>query len=225
MKNINANARIESRSFAPLMVAMLAGMCTGAALAADVGRHSQPVYVAHLHPMNDAVTGLQTIGEARFSIVGDKLTISIKAHGLPPNIIHWQHFHGFADNRAASCPSAADDANGDGIIDLIETEAKAGTTMVPFTNDPISMDIANGTYPKAAAGGTYTYRQTVSLTGLTEAFAKAFNSQTLDLDRRVVFIHGALPGSKLPASVASIGPIPADVTLPIACGRIERVRR
>jgi hypothetical protein len=227
MKNINKSARIEIKCFVQCIVLILAGTCTavGGTLAAGPGNHSQSEYVAHLHPMNSTVTGLQTKGEARFSVVGDKLTISVKVHGLPPSIVHWQHFHGFADNRAATCPSAADDANSDGIIDLIETESTAGTTMVPFTNDPVAMNVAHGTYPRASDTGTYTYRQTVSLTGLAAAFAKAFNDQTLDLDRRVVFIHGVMPSNKLPASVASLGPIPADVTLPIACGRIERVKR
>jgi len=227
MKNFNKNLRIKTKVFAVLTAATLAWAVGGAtgALAADSGGHSQAVYVAHLHPMNSNVTGLQTTGEARFSIVGDKLTISVKVEGLPPNLLHWQHFHGFADNRAAICPSAAADANGDGIIDLIETETTAGTTMVPFTDDPVAMDVAHGIYPKASASGTYTYRQTVSRKELTAAFAKAFNDQMLDLDRRVVFIHGVVPTSKLPASVASLGPIPAYVTLPIACGRIERVKR
>lgn len=195
-----------------------------AAQAADMGSQSPTVYVARLHAMNSNITGLQTTGEARFSVVGDKLTISVKADGLPPNLVHWQHFHGFADKRTAACPGAAADANGDGIIDLIETEAAAGTTMVPFTDDPVAMDVAHGTYPKASAAGTYTYQQTVSLKGLTAAFAKAFNDQTLDLDRRVVFVHGVAATSKVPRSVASLGPIPADVTLPIACGRIERLK-
>jgi hypothetical protein len=227
MKKFNKDMCIEATRFALLMVATLAGTCAvaGGALAAELGNHSQAVYIAHLHPLNSVVTGLQTTGKVRFSVVGDKLTITVTAHGLPPNIVHWQHFHGFADKRAATCPSAAADANGDGIIDLIETEPTAGTTMMPFTDDPVAMDVAHGTYPKASAAGTYTYRQTVSLTRLTAPFAKAFNDQTLDLDRRVVFIHGAVPTSKLPAYVASLGPIPADVTLPIACGRIERVKR
>ena len=115
--------------------------------------------------------------------------------------------------------------NGDGIIDLMETVPAAGTTMVPFTDDPVAMDVAHGIYPKASAAGTYTYKQTMSLKGLTAAFAKAFNDQNLDLDKRVLFIHGVVPTSKLPATVASLGPIPADVTLPIACGTIERVKR
>jgi len=84
------------------------------------------------------------------------------------------------------------------------------------------MDVTHGIYPKASAAGTYTYRQAVSLRVLTAAFAKAFNDATLDLDHRVVFIHGVVATRTLPASVASLGPLPADVTLPIACGRIER---
>jgi hypothetical protein len=208
-------------------VATLAWVCIAAfdARAAEPDSGSDAVYVAHLHPMNSKVTGLQTAGEARFSVSGDQLTINIKADGVPPNLVHWQHFHGFVDNRAATCPTPTADANGDGIIDLIETEPAAGTTMVPFTDNPVAMDVAGGTYPKASAAGAYTYRRTVSLKELTAAFAKAFNDHTLDLGRRVIFIHGVVATSNLPASVASLGPIPADVTLPIACGKIEPVKR
>jgi hypothetical protein len=45
----------------------------------------------------------------------------------------------------------------------------------------------------------------------------------LDLDRRVVFIHGVPAATALPASVQSLGTVPAQVTLPIACGKIGRV--
>ena len=73
-------------------------------------------------PVNTKVTGLETTGEARFSITGDTLTITINAQKLPPDIVHWQHFHGFKDNSDATCPTEAADVNHDGIIDLIETE-------------------------------------------------------------------------------------------------------
>jgi hypothetical protein len=173
--------------------------------------------------MNTKVTGVETTGEARFSIAGDTLTISVNAQKLPPDMMHLQHFHGFKDNRDAACPTEAADANHDGIIDLIETEPTSGTTMVPFHDDPVSMEIVRDTYPKAAADGTFQYQKTVSLKDLEAAFAKAFGDKELDLDRRVVFIHGILPATKLPASAASLGTIPAQVTLPIACGKIERV--
>ena len=184
------------------------------------------VYLAKLHPLNAKVTGLDTTGEARFSIAGDTLTITVKAQNLPPDIIHLQHFHGFKeDNQDATCPTEAADVNNDGIVDLIETEPTSGTTMVPFHDDPASMEIVRSTYPKADAGGVFHYQQTVSLKDLEEAFAKAFPDAKLDLDRRVVFIHGTLESTQLPASAASLGTIPAQVTLPIACGEITQVQQ
>ena len=187
---------------------------------------AQPtVYVATLRPVNAKVTGLETTGEARFSIDGDTLTISVNAEKLPPDMMHLQHFHGFKDNRDATCPTEAADVNHDAIIDLIETEPTSGTTMVPFHDDPVSMEIVRDTYPKAGADGTFQYQKTVSLKDLEAAFTKAFGDKELDLDHRVVFIHGILPSTKLPASAASLGTIPAQVTLPIACGEIKRVQQ
>jgi hypothetical protein len=186
---------------------------------------SAATFVATLAPMNSKVAGSETSGEARFTIKGDTLTIEVNVKGAPPNIEHWQHFHGFKDNRNSTCPMVTADTNHDGIIDLIETESAAGTTMVPFDDDPASMQVATGTYPKTSVNGAFQYHKTVSLKALSAAFAKAFGNQNLDLDQRVVFIHGVFPSTKLPASVASLGPIPAHVTLPIACGKIKQIEK
>jgi hypothetical protein len=191
-----------------------------AAQESSPGHHSKTVYVAQLHPMNAKVTGHRTTGEARFTVNGDSLTISVTVQDAVPGLTHWQHFHGFKDKRDASCAAQAADRNRDGIVDLIETEPSSGTTMVPFIDDPVSMNVAEGNYPKASAAGTYDYRRTVSLKALSAAFGKAFDGSKLDLNRRVVLIHGT--ASSLPVSVASLGPIPAQVTVPIACGTIER---
>jgi len=190
--------------------------------------NSQPTvtYLAPLHALNTKVTRVETSGDARFSITGDTLTITVNAEKLPPDMMHLQHSHGFKDNRDATCPTEGDaDVNHDGIIDLIETETSSGTTMVPFHDDPVSMEIVRDTYPKAGADGAFQYQKTVSLKDLDTAFAKAFGDKGLGLDRRVVFIHGILASTKLPASAASLGTIPAQVTLPIACGEIKRVQQ
>lgn len=204
----------------PALVA--AALALGAPGSAVAKMPAHAVYVAHLQPMNTSVTGSKTTGEARFVVDGDQLTITIHVHGAPAGIEHWQHFHGFKDGQPASCAGASADANHDGIVDLIETGKASGTTMVPFTKDPAGMDIAHGTYPKADANGDYTYKETVSVKALDAAFAKAFPGQQLDLAKRVVYIHGVPADAKLPSTVASLGPVPAHVTLPIACGRIER---
>ena len=214
-----------ARFFCTAAIASFA--CAPSALAESTTKaDSQPtIYAAQLHPMNAKVTGVETAGKARFSIESDTLTITINAEKLPPNTIHLQHFHGFKDNRDATCPTEAADVNHDGIIDLIETEPTSGTTMVPFHDDPVSMEIVRDTYPKAGADGTFHYQKTVSLKDLEAAFAKVFGDKELDLDRRVVFIHGILASTKLPPSAASLGTIPAQVTLPIACGEIKRVQQ
>lgn len=178
------------------------------------------IYTAELQPMNATAAGSETTGQAKFTINGDELTIEINVAGSPPDTIHWQHFHGFPDAGEAACAGPDADTNGDGIVDLIETEPASGTTMVPFTNDPASMDIPAGVYPKSDSDGKYEYKETVSFEALSKAFASAFEGQELDLDKRVVLIHGVPEGTKLPDSVQSLGPIPATTTLPIACGKI-----
>lgn len=202
--------------------------CTGvvAALALISGCASGPLgstnYVAQLQPMNTAVAGGASTGQATFTERGGELTMDIQIQGAPASIEHWQHFHGFKDGASATCPSAANDANHDGIVDLIETGSTSGTTMVPFIAHPLTMDIPKGSYPVADASGAYHYRVTVPVAELQAAFAQQFPGQKLDLDRRVVFIHGVPAATRLPASVQSLGPIPAQVTLPIACGVIRK---
>jgi len=189
------------------------------------GANADVVYKAELSALNAKTTGSEVSGEASFTIYGDRLTIRISAHGVPPNMEHLQHLHGFAKgDRTSRCPTARNDTNGDGIIDIVETEPLAGTTMVPFTDDPVNMQIVNDTYPRAGAEGSYLYVKTISLKALKAAFTAKFPGQQLDLDRRVVFLHGVPTTTKLPATVASLDHIPAQVTLPIACGQIRKVQ-
>jgi hypothetical protein len=195
------------------------------AQAAQANSHAGTTYVAHLRALNTSVTGMQTTGEARFTITGDSLTIDVAVQHVPPDIAHLQHFHGFPNGKNATCATAAADANHDSIVDLIETEPYSGTTMVPFTEDPVSMEIVTDSYPKASANGSYHYVKTVSLKALESAFSRKYPGQKLNLARRVVYVHGVPSSTKLPASVASLGTIPAQVTIPIACGKIEKLAR
>lgn len=181
------------------------------------------VYAGTLQAMNTGVTGAATTGKVRLVVKGDTLTAHIFAKNTPPQIIHWQHFHGFKDGSEASCPTPLSDTNGDGIVDLIETHPTSGKTMVPFIRDPASMNIAHGTYPVADAQGDYHYQESVPLEQLETVFENKFGGN-LDLGSRVVFIHGVPANTDLPASVASLGPIPAQVTLPIACAALTRVK-
>lgn len=181
-------------------------------------------YVANLEPLNTNITKMNTTAQARFVMTKDSLLVTIDVKDAPPGIEHWQHFHGFTDNKAATCATAANDANGDGIIDVVETESVSGTTMVPFNDKTEEMDVGSDTYPKADSDSGYHYETRISLEKLRASFKKAFGDSTLDLDRRVLYIHGVPENSNLPKSVASIGDIPANVTIPIACGKIEKLK-
>lgn len=217
---------MREKSFMAAAAVLVAGLLTVSAFGgeATTTNSAAEVYSATLQPMNASASRHATMGDARFEVKGDQLTITIHVKDAAPGITHWQHFHGLLADQAASCATASADANGDGIVDLIETEPASGTTMVPFDNAPAAMDVAKGTYPTASAKGDYTYHQVVSLKALSAAFAKAFDGRKLDLDKRVLLVHGVPADTKLPATVKSLGPIPAHVTLPIACGRIERAK-
>jgi hypothetical protein len=215
-----AAKRVLRNSALALLLLLVMLLLSGCSPAKPV---SATVYAASLTPLNSSVSGQPAAGTVQFAVSGDQLVISVDANGVPAGIEHWQHVHGFADGRAAACPTMAADVNGDSLVDLIETEALSGTTMVPLHHDPVSMDIPQHTYPVASAGGTLTYTDTISLAALQQAFDKAYPGQQLSLDHRVVFLHGVPAATQLPASVASLGPIPAQVTLPVACAVLSLV--
>ncbi|MXV38671.1 hypothetical protein GO491_08300 [Flavobacteriaceae bacterium Ap0902] len=183
---------------------------------------NQTLYVATLSSLNENLVGSATSGEARFVIENGQMSVTIDVDNAPANIVHWQHFHGFKNGDAASCATMAEDTNGDGIIDLMETEAVSGTTMVPFNELPAAMDIPAETYPTADANGSYHYETTIAMDELEGAFADAFDGGEVNLENRVLYIHGVPTDTEIPSTVASLGDIPASTTLPIACGKIVR---
>ena len=202
------------------VMAMLVGMTAGVLAQDDVVEES---YRATLQPMNPDIVGSETTGTVLITFAGDKVTFQAEMQGAPPDVAHWQHIHGFAmGEQASSCPADDADANDDGIIDLIETEESAGTTMIPLNDDPVAFDIPADTYPVADENGTYTYEATVEKDELEDAFSEHFpDADGLNFENRVVFVHGVADDTELPDSVQSLGEIPATTTLPIACGELD----
>src|SRR6185437_6547555 len=150
-RNSNADRRGTRmrRQKDSLVATALAGLLVGfVGISAAQPTNEDVTYKAELSPLNAKTTGSDASGEATFMISGDRLTIRVTAKGVPPNMEHLQHFHGFAKgDRISRCPTAGDDKNGDGIIDIVEPESVAGTTMVPFDDDPIGMSAVNDTFP------------------------------------------------------------------------------
>ena len=215
-------------TYSLLILALFALSCNNPNKSSNQEQESQEssieVYEAQIQALNSNVTNLQTSGKARFVIDEEKMHVTIDIKNAPPGIEHWQHFHGFPDEEGvAICATDVDDANEDGIVDVVETETVSGTTMVPFNKFPAEMNIPTDTYPVADENGSYHYEIEISLDDLKSAFAEAFGGSDLKLDSRVIYIHGVPSDTNLPETVASLGDIPAHVTLPIACGKIEKV--
>lgn len=180
------------------------------------------IYTAELRSINSEITGMHAKGMAKFVIENDTMYVSINMVDTPAKMMHWQHFHGFEDGSIATCVTDELDTNGDGVIDVIETEAASGTTMVPFNELPVSMDIGDNSYPISGHDGTYVYEAKIPMDAMEAAFTEVFGRSGLSLDSRVLYVHGVPSYTELPETVASIGDIPAHVTIPIACGKIER---
>lgn len=177
-------------------------------------------YVAKISEINPQLTKGDVSGQAIFIIANGQLKITLVVKGLSPGM-HLQHIHGFMTDKAATCPPANADKNGDGIIDLVETEPYAGTTLIPFNGDPVGLKIKSDTYPVADKNGVLTYEMTVPLDKLNAAIKKEYGIDNLSLENRVIFIHGVPESTSLPNTVQSLPGVPAYVTVPIACGVIK----
>lgn len=194
----------------------------GAELRTGVADLAGQRFTARLSPVNQDLLDSTPSGEASIEIRSDSMIITVDAQGLPPDMAHLQHFHGFEDGSAARCPGADADANDDGVVDVTETAPMAGTTMVPFHGDPANMEIQAETYPRADAQGAYSYRHAVSLEAVRSAFQEKFGGD-LALSDRVVFIHGVPDNVALPETAETKAGLPVRESLPIACGELESV--
>jgi hypothetical protein len=209
------------RNFLTLSTAAVALM---AAAIAPAGAGNAQSYQAHLRALNAGKIGSSAEGDATFKVVGNNLEVHIRMKGVPANIEHWEHFHGFPDGKNATCVTPDLDKNKDGYLDLGETAPVSGTTMVPFNDKPEEMIIPTHTYPHASAEGAFEYTKVVPLKQLEETFGRVYDGHSIDLDKRVIYVHGIPSDSATPGTVGSLGTVPSHVTLPIACGKIEKIR-
>ena len=181
-------------------------------------------YMADIQPLNETKIGCAPHGLAEFSENDDNLHIHVEMFDTPANIEHWEHFHGFPDGKDAQVPTMVADTNHDGYIDLPETEPFSGTTMVPLDNAPHKMNIPHDGYPIADERGHYEYEIDVPLKELQLSFNNAFNTPDLQLDKRVVYVHGIPQSMELPKTVqGTVMSYDPHTTLPIAAGKIRKV--
>lgn len=192
-----------------VLVALLA---LGAAIAVPVAlqaQSAQGTVIARttLKPLN----GSQASGSAELRLSSDRktLTVHLVASGLEAGGVHLSHIHGLSANGKAvdsTCPTIAQDIDGDGYVELAEGQVKYGPILVDFMNvDP-------------DADGRVDFSQTFDL---------GAHNAALPLQMRHIVIHGeSVPAG---AGANSTGPAPNEVDgtggfkvlLPVLCGEIR----
>lgn len=174
---------------------------------------SADVYKVTFKSLN-ADAGYRTVkGNANLRINNDRLTVQVNANGLQPGMLHPQHIH-----AAGSCPSTSADTNNDGFIDVVEGVPSYGGIFVPLDADLADLSFQTSFPNPSNKAGAITYKESVSVSELESATGEALN-----LEGRHLVLHGVSPDADLPESVQSLGGLPANLTLPVACGEVVKV--
>lgn len=170
-------------------------------------------YRALLRPFNNHLNGFLPSGIAEIEVRGDQITVKTLLDD-DARVVHMQSIH-----IGHRCPiTARDDKNGDSYVDIKEMEAITGEVLIPLDGNLNSAEEGAGQYPM---GRGFTYIKTASLSKLA-GDVKSRTGQNLNLEGRVVVIHGVDPRTKLPETFAVKDGLTAQASAPIACGILKR---
>ncbi|MFL5786060.1 MAG: hypothetical protein ACJ76H_15690 [Bacteriovoracaceae bacterium] len=185
-------------------------------------------YVSNLDTMNNGVGGAIS-AIASFNKEGDRLMAFLRFNGGYPGIAHQQRVH-----VGTRCPTMADDTNGDGYVDINEAYAVVGKILFPLDADISGQERGSSLWPAGDIYGSYQWERATSysrfISDLREPdlneendFAKLGPNGDLNLDGRVVMVHGTNALSNLPDTVGTHGRLSNIQVMPIACGVIRKV--
>ncbi|HXH76605.1 MAG TPA: hypothetical protein VNJ08_16660 [Bacteriovoracaceae bacterium] len=193
----------------------------------DIGR-----YRVNLAPVN-TLGGLpeddNAVGLADINIEGDEMTVLLGGN----NIRRKESGQRMHIHTLGTCPTVANDGNGDRIIDIVEGSAAFGLDLIPLDGDLNSQDAGATDLERANQFGLLGYNETAVVSRMladlripdpnpNDLMAKLSPEENLNLAGRALVIHGVPDDMALPATVASPGEA-AVHTVPISCGVIERV--
>lgn len=186
--------------------------------------NAQKIYRAQISSLNENANQNRNVsGTVTLEVEGDQLEVVVEASGLEPNMMHLQHLHGSQEGEDTGCPDVEADKNNDGFVDITEAYDVAGVTMIPFHDNPTNMEVDTQTYPIADEDGNISYRQTVDLNELRDAFNEKFDreeDEELDFSQFTFLIHGVQENA-VRGTVQSVKGLPSHVTLPVGCAKLE----
>lgn len=153
-----------------------------------------------------ALNGSNASGQAelRLSADGRELTVIIQARGLEPGGVHLSHIHGLSENGESvdsTCPTSAQDTDGDGYVELAEGAVKYGPILVDFMNIDPDTD------------GRINFKKTFDISGSQSA---------LPLQMRHIVVHGMTVGAVGAGTAGEVdGTAGYKAVLPVLCGEIK----
>ncbi|MFJ6003290.1 hypothetical protein [Arthrobacter sp. NPDC092385] len=194
----------------PALAISAVAMAGSPAMAADGS------YSSTLGQLN-GTTGTGTI---TVDVKGDQATVNLQVSGLAQTFMdapypHVQHIHGGAKGV---CPTPADDANGDGIVNVAEGAPGYGDIVTTLTTSGATTPAEGLNLALGGQGGTYSIQRTITLDAATQS--------SLEAGTAVVVVHGLDPATAgVPAEVfgspSELKPeLPLGATSPALCGTL-----
>lgn len=163
------------------------------------------------------------------NISGNVVRVTNRVTGASPNFTHSQHIH-----NGRSCPTIADDANGDGFVDGVEAQNRTGGVLIPLDSDINTQEGGRNSYPRTNAAGTYNYSERGSLDAMiadliapdpntSDEVIKLNPGDGINISGAVFEIHGVPNTVSLPATVAGLPGQTPHQSFPVACGLFQQV--
>jgi hypothetical protein len=170
------------------------------------------------------LNGTTGTGTITLDVAGDQATVNLQVSGLAETFMdapfpHVQHIHGGAKGV---CPTPADDANGDGIINVAEGVPGYGDILTTLTTSGASTPAEGLNLALGGQGGTYSVQRTITIDEATQ--------KSLAAGTAVVVVHGLDAATAgVPAEVfgspSEIAPeLPLGATSPALCGTLVKTQ-
>ncbi|HYI62900.1 MAG TPA: hypothetical protein VEW93_13985 [Acidimicrobiales bacterium] len=190
-------------------------LATGAPVMAQAP--SEQVLQADLTEQN----GSGAAATATVTLRSGEMTVEIQGRGFTPGEApHAQHIHGVLGQDSA-CPTAEQDADGDGIVTTSEGQATYGPILVSLTTegamDPMADALAVDRMPAADAEGNLSYSRTFPMPASVGDDIDALHivQHGVDFDD-----SGAYDGDRM----SDLDPsLPAEATDPANCGEMVAI--
>lgn len=170
-------------------------------------------YRAILRPLNNHLSGFIPSGIAEVNIRGDLIKVKTILDD-DARVKHIQNLH-----IGERCPRPFDDTNKDGVIDSNEARKISGEILIPLDRDLNSIQLGEGLFP---FGSKLTYVESASLENLINDL-RINRGIEFNPKNKAVLIHGVSLNTKLPETVTTFEQHPSQLSVPIACGVLQKI--